>query len=123
MPKRPEIPPIPIKTTLLDELIVIEFAQVDIFSNNIPIVLAKDDRNKIIEDDDKIIIEFHDSGNGFENHILEKAFVAFITTKEPGKGTGLGLWICKRIIDGVGGKIKLVNTNNGALVKVILHKG
>ncbi len=106
-----------------------EFIQVLInilFNARDAIVSSKKEKNEIriktIEETDKVTIEFQDSGDGFEDRILEKAFDAFITTKESGKGTGLGLWISKRIINEADGSIKLSNTASGALVKISLLK-
>ncbi|MBZ0180102.1 MAG: HAMP domain-containing histidine kinase [Melioribacteraceae bacterium] len=64
------------------------------------------------------IIKIRDSGTGFDTKILTSAFEAFKTTKEKGKGTGLGLWIVKRIVDSVNGKMQLKNTDKGAEVTV-----
>lgn len=62
------------------------------------------------------IIKVRDSGTGFDTEILKSAFEAFKTTKEKGKGTGLGLWIVKRIVDSINGKLQLKNTSEGAEV-------
>ena len=44
---------------------------------------------------------------------LEKLFQVFFTSKESGKGTGLGLWICRNILDKAGGSISLRNAAEG----------
>jgi len=38
---------------------------------------------------------------------LETIFDPFYTTKEPGQGTGLGLYVCHMIIDNMGGVINV----------------
>jgi signal transduction histidine kinase len=43
---------------------------------------------------------------------IKNAFEPFYTTKDPGKGTGLGLWICYQIICNHQGTIS-VETHNG----------
>lgn len=48
-----------------------------------------------------------DSGTGFPDHILKRAFEPYVTTKA--KGTGLGLAVVKKIIDEHGGRIDLTN--------------
>jgi CheY-like chemotaxis protein len=40
--------------------------------------------------------------------VLEHVFEPFFTTKGE-RGTGLGLWICRRIVEGFGGEIRLVD--------------
>ena len=47
---------------------------------------------------DAVIVEVADSGSGMPPEVAARAFEAFYTTKEPGKGTGLGLDIAQRIV-------------------------
>jgi signal transduction histidine kinase len=51
-------------------------------------------------------ISFADNGAGIPEESIGNIFDPFYTTKEPGKGTGLGLFVCFSLIDGMGGKIK-----------------
>ncbi len=44
-------------------------------------------------------LEIWDSGEGMDEFTKEKIFHPFFTTKENGKGTGLGLAVVKTIID------------------------
>ena len=48
-----------------------------------------------------------DNGSGIDVEISKQIFEAFFSTKEPGKGTGLGLYIVKNIITKHHGKIFL----------------
>ncbi|MBW1716267.1 MAG: PAS domain S-box protein [Deltaproteobacteria bacterium] len=59
----------------------------------------------------KIYIEFSDTGCGISKEALPKIFDHFFTTKEEGKGTGLGLGTVKSIIEKHGGKIKVKETS------------
>lgn len=52
-----------------------------------------------------IQIELSDSGKGIPPDVLTKIFDPFYTTKEVGKGTGLGMSIAKSIIEEHNGKI------------------
>jgi hypothetical protein len=47
-----------------------------------------------------------DNGPGIPRKLLEQIFEPFVTTKEPGKGTGLGLAVCSRLIESMGGAIR-----------------
>jgi signal transduction histidine kinase len=50
-------------------------------------------------DDDAIVVEVGDSGPGMTADVQARAFEAFFTTKDVGKGTGLGLDIVRRIVE------------------------
>jgi len=63
-----------------------------------------------------------DTGCGFPKVDAERAFEPFFTTKEPGKGTGLGLALCRRIIENMGGTITLCNWTGGAEIRVRLKR-
>ena len=54
---------------------------------------------------DRVMVIFKDNGPGIPKEILPKVFEPFYTTKNA-KGTGLGLFITKKIIEKHGGKIK-----------------
>ena len=49
-------------------------------------------------DADGLIVRIKDTGPGIPDEILGTLFEPFHTTKPIGKGTGLGLWICRSII-------------------------
>ena len=69
--------------------------------------------------DNAAIFSIQDNGNGISN--LETVFEPFQTTKEEGKGLGLGLAISSNIISELGGTLHGKNlSQNGAEFKVIL---
>ena len=47
------------------------------------------------------------NGNGIPDHIKEKIFQPFFTTKPTGQGTGLGLSLSYDIMKAHGGELKL----------------
>jgi signal transduction histidine kinase len=49
-------------------------------------------------DGDHVVVEIRDTGPGIPAEVAARAFEAFYTTKEVGKGTGLGLDIARRIV-------------------------
>lgn len=55
----------------------------------------------------KIFIEISDNGTGIDKESLSRLFTPFYTTKQPGKGVGLGLVISKSIINSFEGDISV----------------
>lgn len=58
--------------------------------------------------DSQALLEVEDSGPGMDEEVRSKLFQPFFTTKEPGKGTGLGLASVKAIMDSLGGSIDVI---------------
>jgi signal transduction histidine kinase len=56
---------------------------------------------------DWIQIEIQDQGEGIPEHIRERIFEPFVTTKKPGEGTGLGLSLVYRIVEDHGGQVEI----------------
>lgn len=56
-------------------------------------------------------IQVSDSGPGMDDETLRKALLPFYSTKK--SGTGLGLPICREVIEGHGGKLTLQNRSEG----------
>lgn len=60
--------------------------------------------------DDGLTVSVEDSGCGIESHLLTRIFEPFFSTKEVGKGIGLGLAICHGIVEAMGGSILVRST-------------
>ncbi|MFY0686488.1 MAG: histidine kinase [Cyclobacteriaceae bacterium] len=59
-----------------------------------------------------VLITITDNGPGIPEHVRDKIFQPFFTTKATGEGTGLGLSMCYDIVTkGHGGTIEVDNTN------------
>lgn len=72
-------------------------------------------------DDGQILLEIQDTGTGIPAAILPSLFEPFVTTKEPGKGTGLGLAMVFSIVKAHQGEIRVENVpGGGALFRVVL---
>lgn len=69
----------------------------------------------IHKENNEIILRFSDSGTGIPEEIQSDIFEKFITknldSQKP--GSGLGLFVCKGIIEGHGGKIYANNNDSG----------
>ncbi len=77
-------------------------------------VFQRDDRCFV-----RIVIE--DGGPGIAVDVLARLFDTFVTTKARGKGTGLGLRICRRIVEEMGGSISATNRpEGGARFEILL---
>jgi two-component system NtrC family sensor kinase len=55
----------------------------------------------------RVRISVRDNGAGISPENLKKVFAPFFTSKPPGKGTGLGLYVCYGIIEGMGGTLEV----------------
>lgn len=64
-------------------------------------------------------VEVWDNGPGIPPEKLNAIFEAFYTTKARGEGTGLGLHICKQVIQQCGGSIKVQNLPDGGASFVV----
>lgn len=91
----------------------IEQVFVNLIQNAIDAV--EDKKNGVIEiniqsSSDHKMIKIKDNGSGIDPKIIDHIFDAFMTTKEVKKGTGLGLYITKQIVENqLGGTITVIS--------------
>jgi signal transduction histidine kinase len=80
------------------------------------IVDKKRDENEV-----QAIVSVKDNGKGISDEILSRLFIK-LTTTDSSTGTGLGLYICKNIIEAHGGKIWAENNSDhkGAIFRFTL---
>ena len=72
-------------------------------------------------DDDKVEIAVSDTGAGIDQEIGDRLFDPFASTK--GEGMGLGLSICRTIIEAHGGTIRAEpNPDGGTIFRITLEK-
>jgi signal transduction histidine kinase len=60
--------------------------------------------------DDWVDIDVIDDGPGIHKDIQRKIFEPYFSTKPRGQGTGLGLFLCRKIIDAHGGELTVHST-------------
>jgi signal transduction histidine kinase len=67
-------------------------------------------------EEDSVVVEVGDTGPGMPPPVAARAFEAFYTTKDVGKGTGLGLDIARRIVTERHGGTITIDSRPGATV-------
>jgi nitrogen-specific signal transduction histidine kinase/CheY-like chemotaxis protein len=73
--------------------------------------------------DDNIEILISDNAGGIPKDIIAKIFDAYFTTKDESTGTGLGLYMSKKIIEeNLNGKLNVNNIDDGVCFSIILPK-
>jgi PAS domain S-box-containing protein len=73
------------------------------------------------DDGAQVLLEVSDSGPGVPVADRDRIFEPFFTTKEIGKGTGLGLFVCRNIVQGLAGDVEVLDRPaGGALFRVTL---
>ena len=61
----------------------------------------------------EVRLEVEDNGPGIPQEVLPRLFEPFFTTKPPGKGTGLGLALCREYVSRAGGSLQAENRPEG----------
>lgn len=73
----------------------------------------------IFKEGDRSVVTVADNAGGIEEQVMEKIFDPYFTTKGPDKGTGIGLYMAKTIIEkGMGGRLSVHNTATGAEFRI-----
>ena len=64
-----------------------------------------------------VAIEVRDRGSGLTEEVLRDALLPFYSTKP--KGTGLGLTLCREIVDAHGGRLSIANRDGGGAIVTV----
>jgi signal transduction histidine kinase len=59
---------------------------------------------------DEVVMTVIDNGRGMDSETLARAFEEAFTTKSAGEGRGLGLFLCRSLLERSGGRIDLQST-------------
>ncbi len=105
-----------------------EFSQVilNILSNAKDALVEHKDDKRVVKiesflENTNVIISIEDNAGGIPKDIINKIFDPYFTTKEEGKGTGIGLYMTKTIVENnMGGKLSVKNTHQGAKFTISL---
>ncbi|PLY03207.1 MAG: hypothetical protein C0622_04680 [Desulfuromonas sp.] len=81
-------------------------------------VQAMDPQGKImissrLSDDGKVHVSFCDNGPGIPDKLKNRIFKPFFTSRKDGSGTGLGLYLCRKIIKDYQGELSVSDAPGG----------
>jgi len=62
---------------------------------------------------DNVCLFIADNGPGIPAESIDRIFDRYFTTKKPGEGTGLGLFVTKSLIENMGGEIAVTSRSGG----------
>ena len=101
---------------------------ISIITNSVEVLKQRKVQDKklyvsIEEYDEEVKLIIEDNGGGIAPKSIERIFEPYYSTKHQVGGTGLGLYICKVIIeDNMNGSIRVNNSAIGAQFSIILKK-
>ncbi|MDO9056648.1 MAG: HAMP domain-containing sensor histidine kinase, partial [Sulfuricurvum sp.] len=73
------------------------------------------------EDKTQALIRIYDNGGGIDIQYIDKIFEPYFTTKHKSQGTGIGLYMSKRIVEEhLGGSITAHNDAGGAVFTIFI---
>ena len=74
---------------------------------------------RLFREDHRAVLTISDNGGGIPEDIMDKIFEPYFSTKRDDKGTGIGLYMSKMIIENKGnGKLTAKNTEDGAEFRI-----
>jgi PAS domain S-box-containing protein len=82
--------------------------------NEITVTAGRDDAGRVV-------VSVSDTGIGIAPELLGTIFEPFVTTKPQDVGTGLGLYICRNVVNALGGELTVTSTLGiGSTFSVVL---
>ncbi len=78
---------------------------------------------EVKDNQDDIVITVEDNAGGIDKEILSRIFEPYFTTKFQNQGTGIGLYMCKIILEeSMKGSLEIQNYKDGVLCTIIIPK-
>ena len=75
----------------------------------------------VFDPEEQIVVSISDTGSGIPADVQKRLFRPFVTTKTGETGTGLGLFICRRIVTSFGGQLSFESQEGkGTTFRVVL---
>lgn len=79
---------------------------------------------RLFREEDRAVVTIRDNGGGIPEEIIDRIFEPYFTTKGPDRGTGIGLFMSKTIIEkNMGGRLTVRNSGAGAEFRVEIPFG
>lgn len=92
---------------------------INLFSNALQAIPSEGTvRVAVMEEREMVTLKVRDSGAGFTEAAMKRAFDPFYTTRP--RGSGLGLAVCRKIAEGCGGRISAANADEGGAIIIVL---
>lgn len=118
---RIEEPPTPVRIN--GRPILFEQTMVNLVTNARQAMRLQTDRPRVLSlkfqlKADCVIITVEDTGPGIPIDLAERVFDAFFSTKSKESGTGIGLYICRTVIEAMNGKISVLESDVGACIEM-----
>lgn len=104
--------------------VLLQQVLVNLLSNSLQAVADQEEKQvtlSVHREGDKVLLRVADNGPGIDPALVRRIFEPFYTTKDPGKGLGLGLTISARIMEDMGGRIRVIHTGLGACFEITLN--
>jgi signal transduction histidine kinase len=67
----------------------------------------------------RIVVEVSDNGPGIRHEVIGRVFEPFFSTKGPGEGTGLGLFLSRDIVRRHGGELRVRSTPGRGAIFIV----
>ncbi len=111
------VPPLPVRPAWMDGA-QIEQVLINLVKNAVESGSPEDEVTlTVAERDGGFAVEVRDRGAGLTEEVLRDALLPFYSTKP--KGTGLGLTLCREIVDAHGGRLSIANREGGGAIVTV----